>query len=100
MQKPVPGEIDQAVLDPDVPNIYANGFSCALGLGDVAVLLKNGPRSIGVLNMSYTTAKTMAEKLLGLVSFLEEKSGNRVMTTEEIKTIFTRDAQGDINKLH
>ncbi len=100
MQKPVPGEIDQAVLDPDVPKIYANGFSCALGLGDVAVLLKNGPRSIGVLNMSYTTAKTLAEKLLGLVSFLEEKSGNRVLNTEEVKEVLTRDAQSQKRRLH
>ncbi len=100
MQKPAPGEIDQAVLDPDIPNIYANGFSCALGLGDVAVLLKNGPRPIGVLNMSFTTAKTLAEKLLGLVSFLEEKSGNRVLNTEEVKAVFTRDPKSQTSKLH
>ena len=77
--------IQQAFDDPDVAKLYANAFECALGVGDVAVLLKNADKTVAVVNMSHTVAKTLATRLHELIRFLETKSGTPVMTTPEVE---------------
>lgn len=84
MEENIPKSIDEAIIDPSVPNIYSNSFSCALGVGDVVVLFKNSKKNVAVLNLSYTTGKTLAIKLLGLISHLETKSGNKIMMTDDV----------------
>jgi hypothetical protein len=78
-------KIDEALADPTIPKLYANSFECALGLGDIALLLKNGEKATAVLNMSHTVAKTLAIRLSELVRFLESKAGTSVMTTAEVE---------------
>jgi len=84
MEDNIPKSIDEAINDPGVPKIYSNSFSCALGVGDVAILFKNSKKNATVLNLSYTTGKTLAIKLLGLINHLETKSGNKIMTTDDV----------------
>ena len=76
-------QVQQAEDDPDVPKIYFNGFLSAMGAGDVAVTLKRGETPVAVLNMSYTVAKTLAEKLRELIGNLETITDHNVMTTDE-----------------
>ena len=78
-------KIEKALEDPEVPKLYANSFECALGLGDVALLLKNGNKTVGVLNMSHTLAKTLAMRLGDLIRFLEAQSETPVMTTADVE---------------
>ena len=78
------------------PNIYANGFSCAVGLGDVCVLLKNGSKSVGVVNLSYTLAKTLSIKLGEMIETLENKSGNTIMTTDDIKEFLESEKEKEV----
>ncbi|MFO7972166.1 MAG: hypothetical protein R6U40_10495 [Desulfobacterales bacterium] len=84
MGKKIPEEINDALNNPEVPNLYSNSFSCALGQGDTVILFKNANKPIATINLSYTTAKTLAIKLQGLISYLEKISGNKIMTTEDI----------------
>lgn len=77
-------EIDAAQANPSITKLYANGFACALGVGDVVVLLKNGNQPILSLNMSFTIAKTLAIKLQDLIGFLEAKSGQTIMTSDDV----------------
>lgn len=91
MEANIPGEIDEAINNPEIPSLYSNSFSCALGQGDTVVLFKNGKKPIVTLNMSYTTAKTLAIKLQGLISHLESISGNKIMTTDDIGLFFKKD---------
>ena len=77
--------IEKAIEDPDIPKVYANSFECALGLGDVALLFKNGEKTVGVANMSHTVAKTLAIRLGELIRYLEKKSGTSVMTTADVE---------------
>lgn len=88
-------QIQQAEDDPDVPKIYFNGFLNALGAGDVAVTLKRGETPVAVLNMSYTVAKTLAEKLRKLIGNLETITDHNVMTTDE-----TTDKMDQYNAAH
>ncbi len=86
-----PDELAAALADPNMPKIYSNGFSCMLGLGDIAVLFKIAQQPTAVVNLSYTTAKTLAVKLNELVSYLESKSDHTIMTTDEIKVYLTKE---------
>lgn len=76
--------LNEALKDPQVQRIYANGFINALGIGDVMILLQNSKKPIAVLNLSYTVAKTLAIKLGALISQLEDSTGNTIMTTDDI----------------
>lgn len=83
--------IINAVKNPEIPKTYANGFSCALGIGDVSVMLQRNGEPIEVLNLSYTVAKTLSIKLQDLISYLENKSKNTIMSTDEIEKIVKSD---------
>ncbi|NUM54870.1 MAG: hypothetical protein HUU46_14585 [Candidatus Hydrogenedentes bacterium] len=67
-----------------IPHIYANGFTNALGSGDIVVVLqRNGPPA-AVLNLSFTAAKSLSQKLNELIANLEALTGNTIMTTDDI----------------
>ena len=78
-------ELSKALRDPEIQKIYANGFTSAMGIGDITILLKNSGISIAALNLSYTVAKTLSIKLGGLISQLEASTGNTIMTTDDIE---------------
>ncbi len=78
-------KLDEALENPEIQRIYANGFVNALGVGDVVILLQNSKKPIAVLNLSYTVAKTLTIKLGALISQLEDSTGNTIMTTDEIE---------------
>jgi len=65
--------------------IYFNGFVNLLGAGDFTIGLKRGDRVVAVLNASYTTAKTLAVKLMELIKTLENQTGNTIMTVDQVK---------------
>jgi len=93
MKVNIPAEIEAAINNPDVPKIYSNSFACALGIGDSSILFKNGNKPVCLLNLSYTTAKTLAIKLQGLIVHLENASGNKIMTTDDIVLFFKEDSK-------
>ncbi len=68
-----------------VPTLYANGFLIFIGQSDVGVVLQTNGRDVCVLNMSFTLAKTMVEKLGITVRGFEENTGNIIMTTDFIQ---------------
>ena len=78
-------KLNEALKDPEVQRIYANGFVNALGVGDVMILLQNSKKPIAVLSLSYTVAKTLSIKLGALISQLENSTGNTIMTTDDIE---------------
>ncbi len=86
-KKDVNKALKEAFDNPDIPKLYTNSFSLALGAGDLAILLSVADKDIGVLNLSYTTAKTLAIKIQQLISLLEEKSGQTIMTTDDINEL-------------
>lgn len=89
--------VDKALSDTTLPAVYFNGFALNLGTGDIALVLERNGQPAAVLNTSYTVAKTLAEKLNGLVSVLESKTGNTIMSTEDVTKSLsedTKDADG------
>jgi len=77
-------------LESDVPQIYFNGFINVLGIADVLVTLERNGRPVATLNMSYTTAKTLALSLAQVVAQLEEATGRDMLTTEEVHSLVSK----------
>lgn len=84
----------EAQVGADAPQIYFNGFTTSIGMGDVLLELDRNGKSVVVLNMSYTLAKTLAQSLSQLLATLEEKTGNSIMTTAEIAESMMKDENG------
>ena len=84
-------QIKDALENKEIPTIYFNGFVTSVSMGDVMVILNRANKPVAILNMSYTLAKTLAEKLGGGITSIEQKSGNTIMTTDDIQRIFMED---------
>lgn len=79
-----------AVVDPNIPHLYFNGFANAQGNSDITVLLQLNLVPVGTLSLSYTIAKTLSQKLGEIVSELEEASGNTIMTTDDVTKFMSK----------
>jgi hypothetical protein len=77
--------IEEIVSNPELTKIYANGFSTAIGNGDCTVVLMQNGHPVGLLNLSYTVAKTLSISLGDAISKVEELTGNSIMTTWDIE---------------
>lgn len=75
----------QQILDAGTDCYYFNGFSVAVGAGDVLISLQHNGKQHLVLNTSYTVAKTLANALTESIGQLEEKTGNKIMTVNEVQ---------------
>lgn len=87
-----------AVDSPDIPHLYANGFISAIGNGDTLLVLQQTGRPIATLNLSFTVAKTLAQKLGAVIENLEKDSGNNIMTTSDLDEALKKTKKRKIGK--
>ena len=91
--------VDQAIQRPDVPKIYANGFSVALSNADMMVVFQRyGDNPVAVVNLSYTLAKTLAQRLGQAVQEFESKIDQTILTTDRIDQAFKMPPTGSKQK--
>lgn len=83
--------VQQALNNPETPTIYANGFVIGRTNSDVLVIFHRNGQIETSLNMSYTTTKSLAEKLTAMITDLERATGRPIMTTEFIDEQFKRE---------
>lgn len=76
--------VKEAMASEQILNLYANGFICSNTNADVIIILKNNDKAISVINLSYTTAKTLSEKLGQVIREFEKITGNSIMTINSI----------------
>ena len=74
----------QRALESDVPRIYFNGFVNGFGAGDIVCVLERNGQPAGIMNMSYTLAKTLSASLAQLIGTLEQASDQPILTTHEV----------------
>lgn len=84
LKEKVPGDRIDRALESDVPRIYFNGFVNGFSSGDILCVLERNGQPVGIMNMSYTVAKTLSASLAQLVGSLEETSNQPIMTTHEV----------------
>lgn len=80
----LPQDVLKVISLPDLPKMYANGFQIVVSNSDVAILLIHNKVPVAVVNVSYTVAKTLSEKVGELIRTLETKSERSIMTTDDI----------------
>lgn len=72
-------------MPPPGPNVYANGFTVGASWSDVGCVLMLNGQHVANLNLSFTTAKTLAQELVRVLSELEEKTGHTIMTMGDVR---------------
>jgi hypothetical protein len=65
---------------------YFNGFSLAVGAGDVAITLLRQSKPLRTLHASYTVAKTLADALSNSIKNLEATTNHTIMTIQEVNS--------------
>lgn len=82
--KIVAGQIQHALASQTVPKIYANGFTCARSNSDILVVLSLNGQPAGLLNLSFTGAKSLANDLRKTVADIERITSHTIMTINEV----------------
>src|SRR4051794_4445150 len=81
---------DQSVV---IQSAYFNGFVLGLSNSDMNALLLLDGQPFLKINMSYTTAKTLLDRLSDLVQKLERVTTHNIMLTNEVDDGLRRLAQ-------
>src|SRR4030067_59108 len=66
------------------PSLYFNGFALSITPADVHINVMQDGNVVGVLRMSYTTAKTFAKKLSDGMDFLDKKLEHPIYTIDDM----------------
>jgi hypothetical protein len=69
----------QALLRAPAPRIYANGLGTLSGPTDVAIIFLNHDTPAAIVNMSYSTAKSLVKDLSGQISQYEKQTNQVVL---------------------
>jgi hypothetical protein len=78
------GRLSKAFNNEAVPKFYFNGFAAQVTSSDVQFVLECNNKPIACLNASFSVAKTFVRHLGYIMQTLEEKTGNTIMTQEDI----------------
>lgn len=82
-----PAEAMQATVEVNASGaveIYANGFQIVGTNGDLVLMLQRNGRTVSIVNLSYTLAKSIGEGMNVHVKEMERQSGKEFFTVEEL----------------
>lgn len=82
--------INYALESDEVPKIYVNGFANFLNNADLGLVLQLNGRPKAVVNMSYTLAKTLHQRLGVMIDGFEKESKHDIMTTDFINKVLAK----------
>lgn len=80
---------------PKAQTVYINGFQLGLSTADAFVVLQRNGQNFLTVNMSYTTAKSLAEKLSEMISDLEKHCKRPIMSSEDVARFLGLVDKGD-----
>lgn len=96
LDRAMPDEADKQVLDRvklarenGAPELYANGLGVALGSSDILLVLERNKIPVGVVNLSFTSAKSLAVALGSVIAELEERADREILTNQDITDLFS-----------
>jgi hypothetical protein len=73
-----------AMTQHHVPHQYFNGFELNGTLSDFGLTLMIDGQPVSRLAMSFTTAKTLVQKLQGAIDLFENVTGNKLMIMDDV----------------
>jgi len=77
----------EAAQKPEIPRLYMNGFSVGSSLSDMYVLAHTAGTPSALLLMSFTTAKTLAQRLSEMIADFEKMTGQTLLTMDDIRRV-------------
>ena len=83
-------ELPQQLAQGPIQMVYFNGFSINVGNADFSIRLRLENADIIELRGSYSTFKTLAQKLSEVVSRFEKMTDHNLMTTDEILEVMQK----------
>ncbi|PCJ55360.1 MAG: hypothetical protein COA73_13645 [Candidatus Hydrogenedentota bacterium] len=78
-------DISNGLINPNAVGLYANGVMVGHTASDIAIILQRNGINDAVLNISFTTAKSLVGELQKAIKRIEEKTGHEIMTIQYIK---------------
>lgn len=69
-----------------IPRFYMNGFVFGQSLSDVAMVVQTNGSPSTIVNMSFTTAKTLARDLGELIAKFEKTTSHEIMTMQDVQS--------------
>ena len=75
-------KLQGAFSQPEVPKIYANAFVSGYNNADFIVMLECNGIPVGVLNLSYILAKSLAQNILSSATEIENETGQSILTID------------------
>lgn len=90
-----PLNIAEIAAAPNIPHLYCNGFANALSNSDILLILHQNNNIIGTVNLSFTIAKTLSEKLGKIVEELETKTNRKMLTTDDVGLMMSGSDKSD-----
>ena len=78
-------DISNGLINPNAVGLYANGVMVGHTASDIAIILLRNGINDAVLNISFTTAKSLVGELQKAIKRIEEKTGHEIMTIQYIK---------------
>lgn len=79
-------DIAKVFEDQSLASIYANGFLIYRSNADVGIILRLDNKPTHRIHLSFSSAKSLAEKLMQAVQDLENVTGQSIMTTDFIQS--------------
>lgn len=91
-QPPLPPKppIRQQFVNINLPSIYVNTFLVNISASDVVVTLMLNGQPFQIVNMSYNTAKGLAEALTEAVKKYEIETSTKVLNAKEAATFLKK----------
>ena len=71
---------------------YFNGYLFTVSPSDVTIVLLQNDQPVALLNTSHTLAKTLTTAIEKELKNLEEKTGQRILTTVEISAALSNES--------
>lgn len=77
--------VDAAIQDPTVPKFYMNGFNIGRSASDIFLVMNLMTHTLGIVHMSFTTAKTLMIALEEAMKALEAKIEHPILSMDELR---------------
>ena len=72
----------------DIPAVYTNSCNVNLAISDIFITVSHNGQPFQVVNMPYTTAKSLADNLKDALADYEQATGLKIISSKETKEAF------------
>jgi hypothetical protein len=77
--------VENAIQSPTIPKIYMNGFNIGQSASDIFLVMHLMDKPLGIIHMSFTTAKTLVQSLGQALSVVEAKTKQPIPLMDEVR---------------